>query len=157
MLGVVALVAAVLAMPALAQDDGSTSPETATESEDTTGSARFEEAQTAFAEALAAELDLPVDDVSAALDAVREQMAQEHQERHQAALRERLDEAVAAGELTQDQADAIADAAEAGVLGRGGRGGHGPGGMGHGRPGWFGGDGMLSDDGVTEDATQGQT
>lgn len=154
MLGAVALVAAVLAVPALAQDDGSpSSSETATEAEDPMDSERFE-ARTVFAEALAAELDLPVDDVSAALDAAREQMAQQHEERHSAALQERLDDAVAAGELTQDQADAIADAAEAGVLRRGG---HGPRAFGHGRPGWFGGDRTPSGDGVTDDATGAQT
>ena len=43
----------------------------------------------------------------------------------QAAMKERLAQAVEDGKLTQEQADAVTAAAEAGVLRPGGRGGHG--------------------------------
>ncbi|PZG02126.1 hypothetical protein [Micromonospora deserti] len=96
------------------------------------------ERQAAFAEALAKELGVSADKVTAALEKVREQhKPADRPERgnaadRQAALKERLDQAVQDGKLTQEQADAISAAAEAGVLpGPGGRGGHGgPGGAG---------------------------
>ncbi|HEX2771897.1 MAG TPA: hypothetical protein VHN18_05635 [Micromonosporaceae bacterium] len=80
-----------------------------------------------FAEALAKELGVPTEKVTAALDKLREQRkadrpaAPDAAER-QAQLKERLDQAVKDGKLTQEQADAILKAAEAGVLpGPGGR------------------------------------
>ena len=62
-------------------------------------------------------------------------MRAEHEAERLAALQARLDEAVAAGELTQEQADAMLAAAESGVFaggghGFGGRGGFGPRGFG---------------------------
>ncbi|MEH1168340.1 hypothetical protein V6V47_23440 [Micromonospora sp. CPCC 205539] len=85
-----------------------------------------------FAAALAKELGVPTDKVTAALQKVRE----EHRpagrperpspEARKAALKERLDQAVKDGKLTQEQADAITKAVEAGVFpGLGGHGGHG--------------------------------
>lgn len=118
---------------------------------------RREEHRDAFAEALAAELGVEKEKVAAALEKVREQMRAEAGTRHegrgrpdgvrpdgarpdgarpdaeeraaerQARLAERLDQAVADGKLTREQADAIRKAIESGVLrGPGWGGGHGP-------------------------------
>ncbi|MET8093749.1 hypothetical protein [Micromonospora sp. NPDC005220] len=94
-----------------------------------------------FAEALAKELGVPTDKVTAALEKIREQHRPADRpqrpsaEDRQAALKERLEQAVKDGKLTQEQADAITKAVEAGVFP--GPGGHrGPGGQhGAGMPG----------------------
>jgi hypothetical protein len=85
-----------------------------------------------MAELLANELGISKEDVAAALERVETQLRTEAQEDRQADLKERLDAAVAEGTLTQEQADAILAAHEAGVLGGGP---HGWGGPGPGRPG----------------------
>lgn len=89
-----------------------------------------------FAEELAKELGVPTDKVTAALEKIREQHRPADRpqrpsaEDRKAALKERLDQAVKDGKLTQEQADAITKAVEAGVF-PGGPGGHrGP--LGHG-------------------------
>ncbi|WP_430503232.1 hypothetical protein ACQRWP_19820 [Micromonospora trifolii] len=75
-----------------------------------------------FAEALAKELGVPTDRVTAALEKVREQHRPADRpqrpsaEDRQAALKQRLDQAVKDGKLTQEQADAITKAVEAGVF-----------------------------------------
>lgn len=76
--------------------------------------------QQAFAEALAAELGVGVDQVTNALAALH---AADDADRA-AALADRLAQAVADGTLTQAEADAVQKAADAGVIGYGGRGGH---------------------------------
>lgn len=122
------------AVPALAQDDSSTATEATTT--DTSREEARAARQAEFAQALADELGLPVEDVSAALTTVRDQVKAERDAERDAARQARLDEAVANGELTQEQADAIAAAADAGLFeGRGGRGHHGPRGGGFGGPG----------------------
>lgn len=91
-----------------------------------------------FAKALAAELGISEDKVAAAVEKVREQQKPQGQPKdapktqadRQAELKSRLDAAVKDGKLTQEQADAILKAYEAGVLGgfggKGGPGGRGP-------------------------------
>jgi hypothetical protein len=75
----------------------------------------------AFAKALAAELGISEDKVAAAVEKVREQQKPQGQPKGapktQAELKSRLDAAVKEGKLTQEQADAILKAYEAGVLG----------------------------------------
>lgn len=131
-LGVVSVVAAGAAIPAIAQDttDEATT-EDATDVADSREELRAAHAQD-FAEALAAELGLDADTVADAVEAVREDMQAtrraEMQERRQA----RLDEMVESGELTQDEADTLAEIQDRGgfggmgPFGRGGRSGHGP-------------------------------
>lgn len=104
--------------------------------------------QAAFAEALAEKLGVDVNEVTTALEELREQRAADRPERpergergerpgrgerpdaadRQEALAQRLAQAVEDGTLTQEQADAITAAAEAGILrgpgGHGGPGGH---------------------------------
>ncbi len=67
---------------------------------------------------------MPADKVTAALEKLREQRQADRPERptppsaqdRQAALKERLAQAVKDGKLTQEQADAVLKAAEAGVF-----------------------------------------
>ncbi|GAB3068299.1 hypothetical protein [Micromonospora schwarzwaldensis] len=100
---------------------------------------RHADRQAEFAESLAKELGVPADKVTAALEKLREQRQADRPERptppsaqdRQAALKERLDQAVKDGKLTQEQADAVLKAAEAGVF-------PGPGGPGMGHRGWHG-------------------
>lgn len=135
------LLVAAFAVPAFAQNatpEGS-DPTSESTSEQTPRQERHAARHAAFAEALSEELDLPVDQVTEALTTVRERLREERMDARRDALQERLDDAVANGDLTQEQADAILNAAEAGVLrGRRGFGGgrHHP--HGFGGKGWFG-------------------
>ncbi|MEU4775182.1 hypothetical protein [Micromonospora sp. NPDC023644] len=89
--------------------------------------------QAEFAEKLAQELGVDADKVTAALEKLREEHKPADRPARgdkgdaadrQAAMKERLAQAVEDGKLTQEQADAVTAAAEAGVLpGPGGRGG----------------------------------
>lgn len=109
-----ALAVGALAWPALAQN---ASEETSEPSEELPElGERFTEHKSAFAEALAEELDLPVDQVTEAIEAANERLAEQWREERTARLQERLDQAVEDGDLTQEQADAIMDAVESGVL-----------------------------------------
>lgn len=110
------------ALPALAQDGSAADEATAAVTD------WREERHAAFVAALADELELPADEVEEAVAAVRDRLREERQADRQAALEERLAAAVDAGDLTQEQADAILDAHASGALRRGGPGqGHGPG------------------------------
>lgn len=120
-----ALVAGALAVPVLAQDADPTGPDTAEEqSDDDVGPGPRGSLDDALhgighlhrglpedvVTDLAEELGITTDELEAALDAV----AADH-------LAERLDEAVDAGRLTEDQAERLRAAAEAGELAEVGR------------------------------------
>lgn len=113
----VAIVGTAVAVPALAQSDTSDTTEEADPGTTDPHEAHHEARRAAFAEALAEELDLPVDEVLAAVDAVHDDLHAARAEAVDAALERRLTDAVEAGDLTEQQADAIRDAREAGVLG----------------------------------------
>ncbi|MET8234208.1 hypothetical protein ABZS77_26395 [Micromonospora sp. NPDC005298] len=111
--------------------DGDTPTPSASSSE------QRQDRQGEFAEKLAQELGVPTEKVTAALEKLREQHKPADRpdrpsaEDRQAALKERLDQAVKDGKITQEQADAITKAVEAGVF-PGGKGGPGEkGGPGH--------------------------
>jgi hypothetical protein len=85
--------------------------------------------QDEFAAALARELGIDKAKVAAALEKVEADRQAQAKADRTAELKKRLDDAVAAGKLTADEAGAILKAAEAGVLPQGGPGGgHGWGG-----------------------------
>lgn len=121
-----------IAVPAAAfARDPSPSPSgsaSASDSTDADRSQRHADRQDRMAELLANELGIDKARVAEALGKVEDQMHSEAQAERRAALSERLATAVAEGKLTQEQADAILEAAEAGVLPFGGPGrmpGHG--------------------------------
>ena len=80
------------------------------------------ERQSQLAEGLAKELGIPQDKVTAALEKVQGQFEESAKAERQAQLKERLATAVSEGKITQEQADAIVAAAEAGVMPGGGPG-----------------------------------
>ncbi|SCG38856.1 hypothetical protein [Micromonospora halophytica] len=122
-----------IAAPTVAFAEDATPSPSASTRQDTDRHDRRAERQAEFAEALAKELGVPTDKVTAALEKLHEQRKADRPERpstedRQAKLAERLAQAVEDGKLTQEQADAITKAAESGVMpGPGGRGHHGGG------------------------------
>ncbi|MEV0940523.1 hypothetical protein AB0I90_09155 [Micromonospora wenchangensis] len=125
-----------IAAPTVAFAEESATPTAGVSSEAEPGADRQQQRadrQNEFAEALAKELGVDTDKVTAALEKVREQhrpkgdrperpSPQDRQEK----LAERLAQAVKDGKITQEQADAITKAVEAGVFpGPAGRGHHG--------------------------------
>ncbi|MFG1757831.1 hypothetical protein [Micromonospora echinofusca] len=124
---------------ALAADGATPTPSASTgATEDGDRERQRTDRQAEFAEKLAAELGVDTEKVTAALEKLREEhMPADRPEKgdrpgkgdsadRQTAMKERLAQAVEDGKLTQEQADAVSAAAEAGVLpGPGGRGGHG--------------------------------
>jgi hypothetical protein len=124
-----------VAVPAVAFAGDSATP-TSSASQDTGEGQGRAARQAAFAEELAKELGVPAEKVTAALEKLRERHQADRPDLgewrggtaadRQAALKERLDQAVKDGKLTQEQADAIAEAVESGVFpGPGMWGGHG--------------------------------
>jgi hypothetical protein len=103
---------------ALGADGASPSPSASASASRSTGERADRHAE--FAEALAKELGVPTEKVTAALEKLREQRKADRPEPNdadrQAQLKERLDQAVKDGKLTQEQADAIMKAVEAGVF-----------------------------------------
>ncbi|MFD0788234.1 hypothetical protein ACFQZ8_30345, partial [Micromonospora azadirachtae] len=106
---------------AFAADGGTPTPSAG--STTTNGDARQKVAdrQGKFADKLAKELGVPTDKVTAALKKLRDEHKADRPQRpsaedRQARLKERLDQAVKDGKLTQEQADAITKADEAGVF-----------------------------------------
>ncbi|MFU8854139.1 hypothetical protein ACNAW0_24610 [Micromonospora sp. SL1-18] len=121
-----------IAAPAVALADNKTPAPRASADQGTDRQHKRADRQAEFAEALAKELGVPTDKVTAALEKLKEQRkgdrperpsAQERQAKlkewqanRQAKLKERLDQAVKDGKLTQEQADAVLKAVEAGVF-----------------------------------------
>lgn len=119
-----------IAVPTMAFADGSAAPTPSASASSTTSTRapeqRRAERESEFAAALAKELGIPQDKVAAALTKVQQQFRaekkfkreekRESKAERQAELKARLDTAVKDGKLTQEQADAILKAFEAGVL-----------------------------------------
>lgn len=80
--------------------------------------------QAELAATLAEELDVDTSTAATALERAQARLIEQHRVEHRAALQERLDAVVEAGELTREQADAILAAVEADVLGGFWRRGH---------------------------------
>lgn len=141
-------------VPALAETTSEQSTDQGTEQgaeQGTDKDDRRAQVQGALGEALAAELGLDADEVTAALEKVQSELRTEMQAERLAQLEERLAAAVEAGELTQEEADEMLERAESGEL-RGPRGHGGPGG-----PGGPGGERSGSDQGGTSESEDSST
>jgi len=133
--GAAGLLALGITVPAVALADPSPSPSAGSTAPDEMRQ-RHEARRAEYVAALAKELGIAEDKVAAALEKVDADLKTRAQADRQAALKERLDQAVKDGKLTQEQADAILKAAEEGVFPGGpgmGRGHRGPGGFPFGR------------------------
>lgn len=130
-----ALTLALAGGPALAEDPAPSPSASSSAAATPDREAEQAERQDEMASALAAELGIDKARVAAALEKVHAARQAERKADRLAGLETRLEAAVKDGSLTQEQADAILKAAEAGVLpGGGGMGGHGgPGRGGRGR------------------------
>ncbi|SDZ05051.1 hypothetical protein SAMN05444365_10552 [Micromonospora pattaloongensis] len=127
-----------IAAPAVAMADPTPSSSASTSGKSDLREHRAEK-RDKLAEALATELGVPKEKVQAALDKIQderqaagksaredgEKFRTERKADRQAQLKERLDDAVAQGKLSREQADAITKAFEAGVLPGIGKGHHG--------------------------------
>ncbi|HEU4423134.1 MAG TPA: hypothetical protein VFR67_11430 [Pilimelia sp.] len=131
--GAAGVLALGVGVPAIALADPTPSPSSSATTPDAPADReeRHAERQAELAAALAKELGIDEAKVAAALEKVEAQLLADAKADRLAALKTRLDEAVKEGKLTQEQADAIMKAAEAGVLPYGG---HGPGHRFPGRP-----------------------
>lgn len=126
-----------IAVPSLAFAEGtlSASPTSPESVPGDVGTGERAARETAFAEALAKELGVPTDKVQAALEKVRAQHKPADRPHRDwpdpagrpAAIKERLTQAVKDGKLTQEQADAITAAIDAGIFPGEWRGHHKPG------------------------------
>ena len=133
-LGVGACLAAGLVYPAIAAAEDtpsptasasaspSVSPSAGTARDPAAKEARRAERQAALAARLAEELGVPEDKVLAALKKAQAEEQSARKTERLAAMKERLAQAVKDGKLTQDQADAVLEAAESGAVPFGGRG-----------------------------------
>ena len=129
-----------IAAPTIAMADDAANTDGTTATEEQSRDSRHEERKREHAQKLADALGVDVAKVTEALDSVHEAEraeraaekpadADERKADRADRLAERLAEAVEEGTLTQEQADAVTAAHEAGVLGdghHGGKGGHGP-------------------------------
>lgn len=115
--GAAGLLGLVLAGPGIALADPSPSPSSSAPAPAKADrDAKRAEHRDAYAEALAKELGIDKAKVLAALDKVDAAKAEQVKADRIAALKTRLDAAVAEGKLTREQADAILAAAESGAL-----------------------------------------
>jgi len=144
--------AAIVAIPAMAQDDADDAPNDAPIEHSQEDREAFRAQRQAHRqELLAAELGISVEELQTAMDNVHATLEAERL----AELRERLDQRVADGDLTQEEADEIYAAAEAGEWPR--RPGPGHGGPGHGGPGHGPRGGGFGPAGAGPDATPSGT
>jgi hypothetical protein len=121
--GATGVLALGVGIPAIALADPTPSPSSsAAPNVPANPDQRHAERRAELAAALAKELGIDEAKVAAALEKVDTQMQADAKAERLAALKARLDQAVKDGKLTQEQADAIAKAAEAGVLPYGGPG-----------------------------------
>lgn len=109
------LVAGLLAGPALAQETDESAQEQ-TEQADESAGGRPGKAR--FKEVLAENLGITVEELEAAMEATHEQLREEFE----AAALERIDEAVAEGRITEEEAEKLRQRIEDGELPRPGRG-----------------------------------
>ncbi|MFC0004303.1 hypothetical protein [Micromonospora siamensis] len=124
----------IAAAPAFAEDSAAPTPSASSSADqggtDDQGTDRQQQRadrQAEFAEALAKELGVPIEKVTTALEKLRAEHEADRPQRpsaedRQAMLKQRLDQAVKDGKLTQEQADAITKAVESGVFPGGGMG-----------------------------------
>lgn len=121
-LTVAALGLAAVLPAAIAQDSDTASdtqaPAPGAEAATTGPAARHGELKAQFVAVLADELGMDTESVSEALTRTRERIAEQVGAQRRAAIEERLEAAVDEGTLTEEQAAAILDAHDAGVLDR---------------------------------------